>query len=166
LDFLFAIPRLDEEGRLQLLYNRLAARFGFGAARVCLSRRKLTGGEIHYGSPHRVTVSAHLSPDEREDTLRHEAAHAWAFQIRGARVAHGLLFRRLAQRLGVAGSHAPETPALKKFRQERQISYQCEGCRRLFRRFRPFQGRVDCLSCWRQRRPSRLRRVPIARITP
>ena len=58
-----------------------------------LSRRKLTGGEIVYGQPHRITISAHLSPSEQEDTLRHEAAHAWAWRFEGSRAAHGPLFR-------------------------------------------------------------------------
>jgi predicted SprT family Zn-dependent metalloprotease len=160
LELLFSIPPIDDEARLQFLYDRLAARFGFGAARVRLSRRKLTGGEIRYGRPHAITISAHLSTAEREDTLRHEAAHAWAFRVRGARVAHGRLFRDLAGKLGVKNGHAPETPALKEFRQRRRrIEYRCEGCSELFRRFRPFRGARHCARCWRAGRPSRLRRA-------
>jgi hypothetical protein len=82
---LFPLEEPDDEVRLQRFYDRLAARFGLHPARVRLSRRKLTGGEIVYGPPHRITISAHLPPAEREETLRHEAAHAWAFRARGAR---------------------------------------------------------------------------------
>jgi predicted SprT family Zn-dependent metalloprotease len=149
---------VSDEDRLQLLYDRLASRFSFGPARVTLSRRKLTGGEIHYGRPHRITVSAHLTPREREDTLRHEAAHAWAFHLRGARAGHGPLFRRLAAFLGAGTGPAPVTAALAEFRKERELIYRCEGCHRDFRRVRPFRGRADCLACWRAKRPSRLRR--------
>jgi predicted SprT family Zn-dependent metalloprotease len=156
---LFRIEPLSDEERLQLLYDRLATRFGFGEARVSLSRRKLTGGEIRYGTPHGITISAHLTPGEQEDTLRHEAAHAWAFRIRGARVGHGPLFRRLAGLLGAGVGHAPVTAALAAFRKQRQILYRCEGCRRDFRRIRPLRGRADCLACWRAKRPSRLTRV-------
>jgi SprT-like family protein len=156
---LFAIPEPDEEALLQRLYDRLAARFGLDPARVRLSTRKLTGGEIEYGAPHRITISAHLSAREREDTLRHEAAHAWAFRIRGARVGHGPLFRRLAARLGARPGSAPTTDALKEFRRKRSIAYRCEGCGEIFERIRPFRGARECLACWRAGRPSRLRRV-------
>jgi hypothetical protein len=50
---LFPVEPEDESARLQFLYDRLAARFGFAAAEVRLSDRKLTGGEIVYGRPHR-----------------------------------------------------------------------------------------------------------------
>lgn len=156
---LFRIEALGEEERLQRLYDRLAARFGFDAARVTLSTRKLTGGVILYGRPHRITISAHLSPNERDDTLRHEAAHAWAFALKGRRVGHGPLFRRLAAFLGAGEGHAPLTPALEEFRRKRELLYRCEGCGSDFRRFRPFKGRTDCLACWRAKRPSRLRRI-------
>jgi predicted SprT family Zn-dependent metalloprotease len=155
---LFRIETASDEDTLQLLYDRLASRFAFGPARVILSRRKLTGGEIRYGRPHRITVSAHLTPREQEDTLRHEAAHAWAFQLRGARAGHGPLFRRLAEFLGAGTGPAPVTAALAAFRRERELVYRCEGCQRDFRRVRPFRGRADCLACWRAKRPSRLRR--------
>ncbi len=126
-------PDPDPEARLQLLYDRLAARFGFDAARVKLSRRKLTGGEIVYGPPHRITISAHLSPGEQEDTLRHEAAHAWAWRDEGPRAAHGVLFRRLARMLGARDGGAPETPALREFREKgARVTYRCEGCGRAF----------------------------------
>jgi SprT-like family len=156
---LFSIEPLDDEQRLQLLYDRLAARFGFDGARVTLSRRKLTGGAIRYGRPHGITISAHLSPRDREDTLRHEAAHAWAFRLRGRRIGHGPLFRRLAARLGASPGDAPLTAALAEFRRKRRLLYRCEGCGRDFHRIRPFRGRADCLACWRAKRPSRLRRV-------
>jgi len=159
---LFPLEPLGEQERLQVLYDRLAARFGFGTASVALSRRKLTGGHILYGRPgrpHRVTISAHLSPAARDDTLRHEAAHAWAFALQGARVGHGPLFRRLARQLGASAGKAPDTEALRDFRKRRQIVYSCEGCPRLFRRFRPFRGARFCVACHRAGRPSRLRRV-------
>jgi predicted SprT family Zn-dependent metalloprotease len=156
---LFAVEPQGEEARLQLLYDRLAARFSFGAARVRLSTRKLTGGEIRYGQPHRITVSAHLSPRSREDTLRHEAAHAWAFRLKGRRVGHGAIFRRLAAQLGASGAHAPVTAALSEFRRKREVLYRCEGCGQDFRRLRPFRRRMNCHACWRERRPSLLRRV-------
>ena len=156
---LFGMEPLSDEDRLQLLYDRLASRFALGAARIALSRRKLTGGEIRYGNPHRITISAHLTPREQEDTLRHEAAHAWAFRVRGARVGHGRLFRRLAALLGAGTGPAPVTAALEAFRRERALLYRCDGCQRDFRRVRPFRGRADCLACWRAKRPSRLRRI-------
>jgi len=150
----------EPEARLQLLYDRLAARFDFGAARVRISRRKLTGGEIVYGKPHRITISAHLPWPEQENTLRHEAAHAWAFRLGGSRVAHGPLFRRLARRLGARTGHAPETPALRQFRESgARVVYRCVGCGRLFRRFRAFRGARECLACHRAGRPARLERL-------
>jgi predicted SprT family Zn-dependent metalloprotease len=156
----FPIAEADAEVRLQLLYDRLSASFGFDPARVRLSRRKLTGGEIVYGRPHRITISAHLSLEQQEDTLRHEAAHAWAWRVEGSRAAHGPLFRQLARRLGARDGHAPETPALRQFRAARaRVAYLCRGCGRLFRRFRPFRGARECLACHRAGRPSRLERV-------
>jgi hypothetical protein len=162
----FPIEDPDPEVRLQFLYDRLAGRFGFQPARVRVSRRKLTGGLITYGTPHRITISAHLSPGEQEDTLRHEAAHAWVWQIQGPRAAHGLLFRRLARALGARDGHAPETAALRRFRESRaRVAYRCEGCDRVIRRFRPFRSARECLACHRAGRPARLRRfeIPAAR---
>jgi len=156
---LFPLEEPDDEDRLQHLYDRLAARFGLHPARVRLSQRKLTGGEIVYGPPHRITISAHLPPAEREETLRHEAAHAWAFRARGARVGHGPLFQKLARQIGVRRGPAPMTPALENFRKGRAIAYRCEGCGGIFRRVRPFRGPRDCLACHRAGRPSRLKRL-------
>jgi predicted SprT family Zn-dependent metalloprotease len=156
---LFPAEPLGEESRLQRLYDRLAARFGFGAAEIRLSSRKLTGGEIRYGRRHVITISAHLSEFERRDTLFHEAAHAWAFALQGARAGHGPLFQRLARQLGVRGGHAPVTPALSAFRARKQILYRCEGCGRLFRRFRPFRRARYCVACDCAGRPSRLKRI-------
>jgi hypothetical protein len=156
---LFPIGEPDEEAVLQRLYDRLAARFGLDPARVRLSRRKLTGGEIVYGPPHTITISAHLPQSEREETLRHEAAHAWAFRRKGPRVGHGPLFKRLAKQIGVRRGPAPETRALVEFRRQRAIEYRCEGCGEVFRRIRPFRGARDCVACWRAGRPSRLRRT-------
>jgi SprT-like family protein len=161
VELLFPIAEPDPVSRLQLLYDRLAFRFGLDAARVRLSRRKLTGGEIVYGPPHRIVISAHLSPAEQEDTLRHEAAHAWVWRIEGPRSGHGALFRRLSRRLGARDGGAPETAALREFREKRaRVAYRCEGCRRIFRRFRPFRGARECLACRRAGRPARLRRLP------
>lgn len=159
VSLLFPIGALDTEARLQLQYDRLAARFGLGPAAVRLSRRKLTGGEIVYGAPHRITISAHLTEAERIETLRHEAAHAWAFRLRGARVGHGALFWRLAQQLGARRSPAPETDALKRFRERKKVAYECEGCREIFRRFRAFRSARYCVRCHDAGRPSRLRRL-------
>jgi SprT-like family protein len=159
---LFPLEEPDDEILLQRLYDRLAARFGLDEARVRLSRRKLTGGEIVYGPPHRITISAHLSPVERRETLRHEAAHAWAFRLEGARVGHGGLFRKLSWQIGAKRGPAPMTPALANFRERRAIEYRCEGCGEIFRRMRAFRGARDCVACWRAGRPSRLRRVRTA----
>jgi hypothetical protein len=157
VSLLFPVEALDDEALLQLTYDRLAARLGLGPAVVRLSSRKLTGGEIVYGSPHRITISAHLSPAERIDTLRHETAHAWAYRLRGARVGHGALFWRLARQLGARRGPAPETEALRKFRERKKVVYRCEGCRAVFRRFRAFRSARYCLSCHRRGRPARLR---------
>jgi hypothetical protein len=156
---LFPLEPAGDEETLQLLYDRLAARFGIDRAIVRLSRRKLTGGEIVYGPPHRITISAHLSPADREDTLRHEAAHAWAFRFEGPDAAHGPLFQRLARQLGAPRAHAPVTPALEEFRRQREVVYRCVGCGRRFRRIRPFRGPRDCAACHRAGRPARLYRV-------
>jgi len=156
---LFPDEPADERDLLQFLYDRLAARFHFGAAEVRLSDRKLTGGEIVYGRPHRITISSHLSPSEREDTLRHEAAHAWAFVLEGVRAGHGPLFRRLARHIGATPRKAPLTKALAEHRRRNAILYRCEGCQHLFRRYRPIRGSRYCIRCERAGRPSRLRRV-------
>ena len=162
MELLFPIAEPDRQSRLQLLYDRLAARFGLDPARVRLSRRKLTGGEIVYGPPHRIVISAHLSPAEQEDTLRHEAAHAWVWRVDGPRSGHGRLFRKLSRTLGARDGGAPETPALREFREKRaRVVYRCEGCARLFRRFRPFRGARECLACRRAGRPARLVRLRI-----
>ncbi|HZI65188.1 MAG TPA: SprT-like domain-containing protein [Thermoanaerobaculia bacterium] len=159
MSFLFPEAPADERALLQLLYDRLAARFALGAADVRLSDRKLTGGEIVYGRPHRITISAHLSRAEREDTLRHEAAHAWAYELAGARAGHGALFRRLARHIGASPGKAPLTEALARHRRRHEVLYRCDGCRRVFRRFRPFRSARYCVRCDRAGRPSRLRRV-------
>lgn len=156
---LFPDVPADERALLQFFYDRLAARFGLGPAEVRLSGRKLTGGEIVYGRPHRITISSHLSRSEREDTLRHEAAHAWAYELAGARAGHGALFRRLARHIGASPGKAPLTEALAEHRRRHEVLYRCDGCRRLFRRFRPFRRARYCVRCDRAGRPSRLRRL-------
>jgi predicted SprT family Zn-dependent metalloprotease len=159
VDALFQLEEPDDQARLQHLYDQLAARFGFHPARVRLSRRKLTGGEIVYGPPHRITISSHLPASEREETLRHEAAHAWAFRAKGARIGHGPLFQKLARQIGARRGRAPMTAALESFRKRRAIAYRCEGCGEIFRRARPLRGPHDCLACHRAGRPARLRRI-------
>jgi predicted SprT family Zn-dependent metalloprotease len=162
VELLFPLVDADPERRLQLLYDRLASRFGFDPAAVRLSRRKLTGGEIVYGPPHRITISARMSAAEQEDTLRHEAAHAWAWRVSGPREGHGRLFRRLSRAIGAPPGSAPETRALREFRERGAVhAYRCEGCGREFRRFRPFRGARDCVACWRAGRPARLRKMRI-----
>ncbi len=156
----FPIAEPDAAALLQHLYDRLSARFGFGPARVGVSLRKLTGGHIVYGEPHRITISGHLTPAGQADTLRHEAAHAWAWRVDRRNTAHGPLFRALARRLGARDGHAPETEALREFRATRtRVVYRCRGCRRLFPRFRPFRGARECLACHRAGRPARLERL-------
>jgi SprT-like family len=159
VELLFSIEEPEPGIRLQRLYDRVAVRFGFDPARVTVSRRKLTGGHIEYGPPHRITISGHLSPAEQRDTLLHEAVHAWAWRLEGPQAGHGPLFRRLARTLGVRPGGASETPALAAFRARcaRHV-YRCEGCARLFRRFRPFRGARECLACHRAGRPARLRK--------
>ena len=127
MSLLFPVDVLDDEALLQLAYDRLAARFALGPAVVRLSSRKLTGGEIAYGQPHRITISAH--------------------------------FWRLARQLGARRGPAPETEALRRFREKRNVVYRCEGCLALFRRFRAFRSARYCISCHRKGRPARLRRV-------
>ena len=164
MELLFSIAEPEPGVRLQNLYDRLAARFGFDPARVRVSRRKLTGGQILYGPPHRITISGHLPPESQRDTLLHEAAHAWAWRFEGPKAGHGTLFRRLARTLGARDGGAPETPALREFRHRgARYVYRCDGCARLFRRFRPFRGARECLACHRAGRPARLRRVEIPR---
>ena len=158
---LFELEEPDDRARLQRLYDRIAARFGLDPARIRISRRKLTGGEIVYGPPHRITISAHLSPAEQEETLRHEAAHAWAFRRKGARAGHGPLFRRLAGQIGASRRPAPVTPALEDFRKRFAIEYRCEGCGKIFRRMRPFRRPHDCRACHRAGKPSRLRKIRV-----
>jgi SprT protein len=163
VELLFPIAEPDRGLPLQTLYDRLAARFGFDPARVRVSLRKLTGGQIVYGPPHRITISGHLAPEAQKDTLLHEAAHAWAWRLEGPKSGHGPLFRRLARALGARGGGAPETPALQEFRARRaRYLYRCDGCDRVFRRFRPFRGASECLACHRAGRPARLRRTESA----
>ena len=156
---LFPVEPEDESACLQFLYDRLAARFGFAPAEVRVSPRKLSGGEIVYGRRHRITISSHLSPAEREDTLRHEAAHAWAYELEGARAGHGPLFRRLSRHIGASPRKAPLTAALAEHRRKNEVLYRCEGCRRIFRRYRTIRGARYCVRCDRAGRPSRLRRL-------
>ena len=163
MELLFPTPEPETGFPLQTLYDRLALRFGFDPAHVRVSRRKLTGGLIVYGPPHRITISGHLAPAEQRDTLLHEAAHAWAWRLAGPKSGHGLLFRRLARALGARDGGAPETPALREFRAHRaRYVYRCDGCARVFRRFRPFRNARECLACHRAGRPARLRRTQSA----
>jgi SprT-like family len=150
----------DESARLQTLYDRLAARFALDAARVVVSARKLAGGHILFGPPHRITLSAHTSPDDRRETLLHEAAHAWCFRHGGGPAeGHSARFWKMAAAFGARRRHAPETEALRQYRRERELVYRCEGCRRVFRRMRAFGRAMVCARCANSGRPARLRRV-------
>lgn len=146
----------DETRQLQNLYDSLAEKFGLHPARVRISRRKLTGGHIIYGPPHTIVISAHLSPRDRVETLKHEAAHAFCFKISGPDEAHSTKFWRIARSFGTRRRHAPETEALNQFRRDREIIYRCETCRGEFRRVRPYRRAMLCASCHRKGKPARL----------
>jgi predicted SprT family Zn-dependent metalloprotease len=150
----------DESAWLQTLYDRLAARFALDPARVVLSRRKLAGGHILFGPPHRITLSSHTSRQDRLETLLHEAAHAWCFRHGGgAAEGHSARFWKMAAAFGARRRHAPETEALRQYRRQREVVYRCEGCRALFRRMRAFGRTMVCARCADGGRPARLRRL-------
>lgn len=142
-------------------YERLRGAWGFGPAAIRLSRRRLTGGVIHYGHPHRIDISLHMSPVERRETLLHEIAHAICWTRDGdAREGHGPRFWEIARALGVRRRSAPETEALRFHRENRAVHvYRCEGCGAEWRRFRPFGRSMLCASCHRRGRPARLRKI-------
>ena len=63
VELLFPIAEADPEARLQLLYDRLAARFGFDAgARPALAPQARRAARSSTALPHRITISAHLAP--------------------------------------------------------------------------------------------------------
>lgn len=150
----------DERVELQRLYDALADRFGLHPAKVIVSKRKLTGGHITYGPPHRIVISAHLTPKDRIETLKHEAAHAFCFRTDGPDEAHSPKFWKIARAFGAKRRHAPQTVALSQFRSRKEIVYRCESCRGNFERIRPFRRAMLCAACHRKGRPARLRRVP------
>lgn len=145
---------------LQAEYDRLRSLWNLGAAAVELSARRLTGGVIRYGHPHRIQISRHMSPEERMETLRHEAAHAACWARDGnAEEGHGPRFWAIARALGVRRRAAPETEALRNHRERTAIHvYRCEGCAGEWRRARPFGRSMLCASCHRKGKPARLRK--------
>jgi predicted SprT family Zn-dependent metalloprotease len=75
--------------------------FGFGRGRRTLGTTRVTPG-TNVGT---VRLSRHLlahgRPDQIEDTLRHEIAHAVAFLRHGrAALGHGPLWREVAREIG------------------------------------------------------------------
>ena len=157
-DLLFPVE-VDENRSLQAFYDGFALRFGLAPARVIVSRRKLTGGHIIYGPPHTIVISAHLSPRDRLETLKHEAAHAYCFRAHGPDEAHSPTFWKVARAFGAKRRHAPETKALAEFRAQREILYRCESCRSDFPRIRPYRRAMLCAACHRLGHPARLRRA-------
>lgn len=149
----------DEQKDLQSLYDRLAEKFGMAPAQIKLSRRKLTGGHITYGPPHRIVISAHLSVRDRVETLKHEAAHAYCFHTSGPDEAHSAKFWKVAHDFGARRRYAPDTVALTEFRKKTEIVYRCESCRALFHRQRHFRRPMLCAQCHGKGRSARLRLV-------
>ena len=160
---LFAAPppepaRLRAEGaELQLRYDELAVRWGLPAARVVLSRRRATGGVIQYGPPHTIRVSAHMSPEDRVQTLLHEVAHAICHARYGPEEGHSRRFWMIARQLGVARRSAPETDRLREIRQANaRYAYRCPGCLNEWTRKTAFGRARLCAACDRAGRPARL----------
>jgi len=114
-----ALDRTADDGitRLRRELERLRRLWRIGPAEVRLSRRRLTGGVIHYGVPHRIVISAHMSEEDQRETLLHEVAHAICWTRDGdAREGHGRRFWSVAKALGVERRWAPETEALASWR--------------------------------------------------
>ncbi len=149
-------------------YERHRATWGIGEAMIELSRRRLTGGVIRYGRPHRIVISLHMSVEERRETLLHEIAHAVCWTRDGdSREGHGARFWEVARSLGVRRRAAPETEALRTHREAKAVHlYRCEGCETDWRRFRPFRRAMLCASCHRKGRPARLRKVRLPAAKP
>jgi len=145
------------ERDLQATYDRLALRYGLPDARVVLTLRRSTGGVIQYGPPHMIRISAHMSPEDRRETLLHETAHAICHARHGPEEGHSPRFWALAQALGVTRKSAPETDRLIAVRSANaRYSYRCMGCGSEWTRRKPFGRARLCASCDLKGRPSRL----------
>lgn len=160
---LFAEPlpersELEEETRrLQARYDALAVAFGLSPARIVLSARRATGGVIQYGPPHVIRISTHMSPDDRLQTLLHEAAHAVCHARWGAEEGHSRRFWSIARKLGVERRAAPETERLRTIRAlNARYAYRCPGCTAEWTRKKPFGRARLCAACERKGRPARL----------
>jgi hypothetical protein len=148
---------LVEEHALQQKYDGLAAGFDLPPARVLLSPRRATGGVITYGPPHVIRISSHMSPEDRLQTLLHEAAHAICHQRFGPEEGHSRRFWRVARRLGVQRKAAPETTRLYAVRAANaRYAYRCPGCAHEWTRRTPFGRARLCAACERAGRPARL----------
>lgn len=93
----------------------------------------LDGDKLHHGSHWR----------ELDATLRHEAAHAAAFE-RAGETGHGPEFHRLLGRMGIEANGdcdlGPENVAYRYL-------YACPGCDREVLRRRPLAGNWSCGDC-------------------
>lgn len=148
---------LAHQAALQKRYDALAVRFGLAAARVVLSVRRATGGVIQYGPPHVIRISAHMTQEDRLQTLLHETAHAICHARYGPDEGHSERFWKLALSLGVRRRSAPETERLRSVRAANaRYAYRCLGCAEEWTRRKPFGRARLCLSCEQQGRPSRL----------
>lgn len=146
-----------EERRLQAEYDDLAVRWGLPPARIVLSVRRATGGVIQYGPPHVIRISAHMSTEDRRETLLHETAHAICHARYGAEEGHSPRFWAIARQLGVRRKSAPETERLVAVRlANARYAYRCPGCSSEWTRRTPFGRARLCASCDRSGRPSRL----------
>ncbi len=151
-----ALLRADEKA-LQVRYDRLAIDFGLPSARIVLTTRRATGGVIHYGPPHVIRISGHMSSEDRLQTLLHEAAHAICHARYGPEEGHSRRFWSIAQKLGVTRRSAPETERLAEIRAANsRYTYRCMGCASEWKRKKPFGRARLCASCDRKGRPARL----------
>jgi predicted SprT family Zn-dependent metalloprotease len=149
---------LDSEQRLlQTRYDRLAVQYGLPAARVMLSTRRATGGVITYGPPHVIRISAHMSSEDRLQTLLHEATHAICHARWGPDEGHSARFWALARRLGVRRRSAPETERLREVRAANaRYAYRCPTCTEEWTRRKPFGRARLCAACAGKGRPAKL----------
>ena len=151
-----AVLKIDQQV-LQERYDRLAVRFGLPAARILLSTRRATGGVIQYGPPHVIRISAHMSGEDRLQTLLHETAHAVCHARHGPDEGHSSRFWSVARQLGVRRKAAPETDRLRAVRMANaRYAYRCPGCGAEWTRRTPFGRARLCASCDRRGLPARL----------
>jgi len=147
----------ESQRHLQALYDRFAVRFGLPPARVVVTGRRATGGVIQYGPPHVIRISAFMSEEDREQTLRHETAHAICHDRWGPSEGHSARFWGVARQLGVTRRTAPETERLAAIRAANaRYAYRCVGCAEEWTRRTPFGRARLCAACERKGRPSRL----------